>query len=47
VLRDGVLYQELGPEYYQSQDPAHRARAHVRHLEQLGFSVTLAPKEAA
>ena len=47
VLRDGVLYQELGPEYYQPQDPVHRARAHVRHLEQLGFSVTIAPKEAA
>lgn len=47
VLRDGVLYQERGPEYYQPQDPTHRARAHVRHLEHLGYTVTIAPKEAA
>lgn len=47
VLRDGVLYQELGAEYYHPQDPARRAHAHVRHLEQLGYTVTLQPKEAA
>jgi len=47
VLRNQRAYAELGPEYYQPQDPVHRARAHVRHLEQLGFSVTIAPKEAA
>lgn len=47
VLRDGVPYRELGPEYYQPQHPAHCARAHVRHLEQLGYTVTLAPKDAA
>lgn len=47
VLRDGVLYQELGADYYQPQDPARRAHAHVRHLEQLGYTVTLTPEDAA
>lgn len=47
VLQDGVLYTELGADYYQPQDPARRARAHVRHLEQLGYQVTLTPSEAA
>jgi transposase len=47
VLRDQVPYSELGADYYQPQDPARRARAHVRRLEQLGFTVTLTPTEAA
>jgi hypothetical protein len=47
LLRDHVPYDELGADYYQPQDPARRARAHVRHLEQLGFTVTLVPHEAA
>jgi transposase len=47
VLRDGVPYQELGPNYFQPADPQRKARAHVRHLEQLGYTVTLTPTEAA
>ena len=47
VLRDGVPYQELGPEYYQPQDAARRARAAVRQLEQLGYTVVAPPTQAA
>lgn len=47
VLRDHVPYHELGPEYYQPRDPQRQARAHVRRLEQLGFTVTITPTEAA
>ena len=47
LLRNQVPYAELGVDYYHPQDPARRARAHVRQLEQLGFSVTLAPADAA
>jgi transposase len=47
VLRDLRPYQELGPDYYQPGDPQRRQRQAVRRLEQLGFSVTLTPKDAA
>jgi transposase len=47
VLRTGQPYQELGPDYYQPGDPHRRQRRLVQGLEALGYSVTLAPKEAA
>ncbi|HVA91705.1 MAG TPA: IS110 family transposase [Chloroflexota bacterium] len=47
VLHDQVPYHELGPDYYHPTAP-HRAQRRLVHgLEQLGFTVTLTPKEAA
>jgi transposase len=45
ILRDREPYRELGPEYYQTQDPQRQQRRSIRSLEQLGFTVTLTPKE--
>jgi transposase len=47
MLRDHAPYHELGPDYFRPHDPQRRAKAHVRHLEQLGYAVTLIPKEVA
>jgi transposase len=47
VLRDGTPYHELGPDYFQPYDPQRQARHHVHRLEQLGYTVTLSPHEAA
>ena len=41
IMRDGVTYHELGADYF---DPRHADRAvrrHVRHLESLGYHVTI------
>jgi hypothetical protein len=37
-------YHDLGPDYYASRiDKQRKARNHIRQLEALGFTVTLAP----
>jgi hypothetical protein len=37
-------YHDLGPDYHTSRiDKAKKARNHIRQLEALGFTVTLAP----
>jgi transposase len=47
VLRDQVPDHELGPDYFQPQDPQRQVRGHVRRLEQLGDTVTLLPSAVA
>ena len=47
ILRDQQPYTDLGATYFDTLDPARIQRHHVQRLEQLGFSVTLTPKEAA
>ena len=47
VLREGRPYADLGPDYFDRLDAARLERHHVHRLEQLGYTVTLAPKEAA
>jgi hypothetical protein len=47
VLRDRIPYRELGPDYFGPQETARRTRHHIHRLEQLGYAVTLTPKEAA
>jgi transposase len=41
VMRDGVTYQELGADYFERRDRERTTRRHVKHLEALGYTVTL------
>ena len=43
VMRDGVTYHELGPDYFQRHDRERTARRHVKQLEALGYVVTVQP----
>jgi transposase len=43
VMRDGVTYHELGPDYFQRRDRDRTARRHVKQLEALGYVVTVQP----
>jgi transposase len=47
ILKDKRPYSDLGADYFDKLDTARIERHHVRRLEQLGFTVTLTPKEAA
>jgi transposase len=47
VLRTGCPYTDLGPDYFERLDADRIERHHVHRLEQLGYTVTLTPKEAA
>lgn len=41
VMRDGVTYHELGPDYFTARTKDRAVRRHVKQLEALGFHVTL------
>jgi len=41
VMRDGRPYDELGADYFDKRHAERAARRHVRHLEALGFHVTI------
>jgi transposase len=43
ILRTGEPYHELGADYYQRADPARLAQRLSKRIEQLGYTVTLAP----
>jgi transposase len=47
VLRDRVPYRERGPEPLSPQEAQRQLQRHVQHLEQLGYTVTITPKEVA
>ncbi|GAC1407544.1 MAG: IS110 family transposase [Ktedonobacteraceae bacterium] len=47
VLQSKTPYTDLGADYFDKLDAARIERQHVRRLEQLGYQVTLTPKEAA
>lgn len=47
VLREKKPYHELGADYLDQVDAARIQRHHTRRLEQLGYTVTLTPKEVA
>jgi transposase len=47
VLREKKPYQDLGADYFAKLDTSRQERHHIRQLEQLGYTVTLTPKEAA
>lgn len=43
VLRNGVLYEDLGADYFDRRSPKRHTQYHVRRLTELGFTVTLEP----
>ena len=47
MLRDKRPYADLGADYFDHLDQARIERYHIKRLQQLGYSVSLAPKEAA
>ncbi len=47
ILRTKKPYTDLGADYFDQQDRARIERHHIHRLEQLGYTVTLLPKEAA
>lgn len=47
VLQSKTPYTDLGADYFDKLDAARIERQHVRRLEQLGYHVTLTPKEVA
>jgi len=47
ILQSKTPYTDLGADYFDKLDTARIERQHVRRLEQLGYTVTLTPKEVA
>src|SRR6266567_4272366 len=47
ILRTKKPYSDLGADYFDQQDRGRIERHHLHRLEQLGYTVTLTPKEAA
>jgi hypothetical protein len=47
VLQSKTPSTDLGVDYFDKRDAARIERQHVRRLEQLGYRVTLTPKEVA
>ena len=43
ILKSGVVYKELGGDYFEQLDPAAMTRYLVRRLQRLGHKVTLEP----
>ena len=46
VLRTRKPYSDLGADYFDRLEKNRLERHHIRRLEQLGYTVTLTPKEA-
>lgn len=47
VLKTKQPYHELGPDYFEKLQQVQLERHHIRRLEQLGYTVTLAPASGA
>ena len=47
ILRTKKPYADLGADYFDQRDRERIERHHIHRLEQLGYTVTLMPKEAA
>jgi hypothetical protein len=43
LIRDETVYREDGPDYFERRSRDRGVRRHLRHLEQLGYRVTLEP----
>ncbi|MHB8645477.1 MAG: IS110 family RNA-guided transposase [Thermomicrobiales bacterium] len=46
VVRDGTIYEDLGPHYFAERDRQGTERRLVRQLEGLGYTVSLEPRAA-
>jgi len=46
MLKDGTIYQDLGATHFHQNDSAKQVRRLVNRLENLGFTVQIAPKAA-
>ena len=46
LLRDGTLYQDLGPSHFDSMNRDRAANSLVRRLKALGFEVDVRPVAA-
>jgi hypothetical protein len=46
VLRDGVPFRDLGPDHFDRVRHDHLLAYHRRRLVDLGYDVSLQPKEA-
>ncbi len=47
MITEETEYQDLGPQYFDDRDRAAVERRLVRRLEQLGYTVSLEPAQAA
>ena len=47
MLKNGTLYQDLGPDHFDKRAKAKHVDRLVHRLRNLGFAVALAPLEAA
>ena len=47
MLQEGRPYTDLDPDYFEKLETSRIERYHVRHLERLGYTVTLTPVPAA
>ncbi len=47
LLRDQCEYADLGADYFEKRDVQRIERHHVKRLQQLGYEVTLVPRQAA
>jgi transposase len=47
VLKHGVVYEDLGADYFDRRSPEQHARYHLRRLTELGYQVSLVPSDAA
>jgi transposase len=45
VLRTKTPYQDLGADYFDQREKVRLERHHIHRLEQLGYMVTVTPKE--
>jgi transposase len=44
MLRDGTLWHDLGPDYFQRRSPKQQAEALARQIAKLGFGCTITPQ---
>jgi transposase len=44
MLRDGTLWHDLGPDYFQRRSPKRQAEALARQIAKLGFGCTITPQ---
>jgi transposase len=47
LLTRGVVYEDLGADYFDRRSPEQHACYHLRRLAELGYQVSLDPIEAA